>query len=339
MWKLDLPSNDTIQWYKKAMLPGLVNRIINSGLPQEVKNILLPTTIPLKRYISELEGLLIEPPNESKSRQDRLMSLIENLPSYKLFPYLLADLRQALVKVFDYEGQISKSAYKSYYLTHRQGKFTCTYCNRGYTITIVSRAQRARGYKVGRNDSERIARPHLDHWYAKADYPLLSLNIFNLIPSCPVCNSAVKGKSKFDVTTHIHPYLTTEAEPAFRFKLESNPENNTDFPFIVGIDDSKSSEKERRTIEDLCLREVYAYHGMLEAKDIYDWRIENNYVYLKDLFSGVLKKYDRGTEDVYRMFFGTEYVKDKNLDRPFSKLKRDILFQYGLIDENGIFIN
>lgn len=100
MWKLDLPSNDTIQWYKKAMLPGLVNRIINSGLPQEVKNILLPTTIPLKRDISELEGLLIEPPNEPKNRQDRLMSLIENLPSYKLFPYLLANLRQALVKVF-----------------------------------------------------------------------------------------------------------------------------------------------------------------------------------------------------------------------------------------------
>ncbi len=26
----------------------------------------------------------------------------------------------------------------------------------------------------------------------------------------------------------------------------------------------------------LCLKAVYAYHGMLEAKYIYDWRIENN---------------------------------------------------------------
>lgn len=340
MWRLEPPSDDTIQWYKNTLLPGLVNRVLNSRLPEEVKDILLPAIIPLKdRDTSELEGLLTDPPVRSKKRQDRLMKLIADIPPYKWFTYLLADLRQALVKIFDYEGQISESTSRSYYLTHRQGRFTCTYCNRSYIITIVSRAQRARGNKIGKNNDERIARPHLDHWYNKADYPLLSLNIFNLIPSCPVCNSAIKGRANFDVTTHIHPYLTAKPEPDFRFRLESNPEINSDFPFIVGIDDSGSSEKERRTIGDLCLREVYAYHGMLEAKDIYDWRIENNYVYLKDIFAGTLNKYHKTTEDIYRMFFGTEYVKDKNLDRPFSKLKRDILFQYGLIDENGDFID
>lgn len=340
MWKLDPPSKDIIQWYKNAMLPGLVKRVMNSGLPDDVKSILLPAVIPFKRDESELEGLLIEPPVESKQRQDRLMELIVGkFPIYENIRFLLANLKRELVNVFDYEGQISKSTSKSYYLTHWQGKYTCTYCNRSYTITVVSRAQRTRGHKIGKNDSERIARPHLDHWYDKADYPLLSLNIFNLIPSCPVCNSAVKGKTNFDVATHIHPYLTEKSEPDFKFRLESNSEKNSDFPFIVGIDDSKSSVAERNTIRDLCLKEVYAYHGMLEAKDIYDWRIKNNYDYLKSLFSGALKKYHKTTEDIYRMFFGTEYVMDKNLDRPFSKLKRDILIQYGLLDENGNFIN
>lgn len=338
MWKLDRPSVETINWYKDKMLPSLIERVQNSSLLPEVKNILLPTNIPFAHDTSVLEGLLIYPPIEAKDLNDHLINRIEKIPVYQVAPALLKVLRQKILEIFDYEGQISKSTSKSYYLTHRQGRFTCTYCNRNYTITVVSRAQRSHGYKIGKNDSERIARPHLDHWFDKADYPLLSLNLFNLIPSCPVCNSAIKGKTKFDLSTHVHPYLTDKDEPDFRFVLKPNRETNSDFPFIVGIDETTSSAKERKTIEDLCLKDVYAYHGMLEAKDIYDWRIKNSLDYLKDIFSGTMEKYRRSTEDVFKMFFGTEYATDNNLDRPFSKLKRDILIQYELLDKEGHFI-
>lgn len=337
MWKLDRPSAETINWYKGKMLSGLIDRVQNSSLLPEVKNILLPIRIPLTHDTSVLECLLTNPPVEAKMLNDYLMKKIEEILIYKKNPERLSTLRQEILDIFDYDGQISKSQSKSYYLTHRQGRFTCTYCNRNYTITIISRAQRSRGDKIGKNDDERIARPHLDHWFDKADYPLLSLNLFNLIPSCPVCNSAIKGKTKFDLSTHVHPYLTDKVEPNFRFVLKPNSEANSDFPFIVGIDETSSSAQERKTIEDLCLKDVYAYHGMLEAKDIYDWRIENSLEYLKDIFAGVMKKYRRSTEDVFKMFFGTEYDKNKNLDRPFSKLKRDILIQYGLLDSKGHF--
>ncbi|MCM1142737.1 MAG: hypothetical protein NC453_29545 [Muribaculum sp.] len=56
------------------------------------------------------------------------------------------------------------------------------------------------------------------------------------------------------------------------------------------------------------------------------------------MFRNLSAKYKRTTEEVFRMFFGTEYLPEKNLDRPLSKLKRDILIQIGLLDNNGNFI-
>ena len=58
----------------------------------------------------------------------------------------------------------------------------------------------------------------------------------------------------------------------------------------------------------------------------------------KDVVLGfnTLKEYGYTERDVYRMFFGTELDSTENLNRPFSKLKRDILTQLGVL-ENGHF--
>lgn len=341
MWHLTPPSKELINWYKETMLKGLKNRILKSKkLPDSVKEVLLPHRFPYKdRDTTIIEQLLTADPIRSKQLNDDLMKRINSLPDVFYRLSLIDSINKILENTFAYESEISGNKGRAYQLTHEQGRYTCTYCNRSYALTVVRTDTEQTlfpGYKRT-NDKNRIARPHLDHWFDKATNPLLSLNIFNLIPSCPVCNSSVKGSEHFSLNTHVHPYLYDKPEPPFRFVISPNPKSPR-FPFVVKIDELLCDIRERNMIESIALKDVYSYHGMLEAKDILDWSIENSPEYLRELFKNLSAKYRRTTEEVFRMFFGTEYLPQKNLDRPLSKLKRDILIQIGLLDINGKFV-
>ena len=336
MWKLSQPTIELIKWYKSEMLSGLRNRInSNDKLSAEVKSVFISNEIGDNNLIK----LLTATPQKSFILNNwlwRKISAIYNGLHEEEKASKLKEIKSNLLGVFDYENEISQKKRRSYYISHSLGSFTCPYCNRHYTITTVSGTKAASPRKM--KNGSRIARPHLDHWFDKSDFPMLSLNIFNLIPCCPVCNSSIKGKTEFMLDTHIHPYLYDKLEPPFRFKRIPNPEPKGLMSFIVDIDTSRCDEKEKRMVEDLALSEIYAYHGMLEAKDIMDWSIENSSDYINGLFKDALAMYKCSIEDVFRMFFGTEYLPEKNLDRPLSKLKRDILKQLGLLDSNGKFI-
>ena len=226
-----------------------------------------------------------------------------------------------LDKVFNYDDLNSAVAYE---VAKMKGRNTCTYCNRQYMFTI------------GQEDSNGVTRsktrPQFDHWFAHSHYPLLSLSFYNLIPSCPVCNSAAKGTSHYSLKTHIHPYATESSEPDFAFRPELKMDEKEgklrwNVKLVV-----KAGSKEERMIKDLMLEELYACHGPLELKDIMDFRMKNNPTYLKTLFEKVCRKYEkeRSINDVYRMMFGVERDPSKILDRPLGKFKRDILKREGI---------
>ncbi|MCM1142736.1 MAG: hypothetical protein NC453_29540 [Muribaculum sp.] len=280
MWHLTPPSPKLIKWYKDTMLKGLIDRILkNKDLPNSVKEILLPHRFPYRDYrdTTMLEQLLISDPVQSKQLNDKLMEQIRAVPEVFFGLSLVRGIDKILEKTFAYDSEISGNKGRAYQLTHEQGRYTCTYCNRSYALTVVrtdTEQPLFPGFKRT-NDTNRIARPHLDHWFDKAKNPLLSLNIFNLIPSCPVCNSSVKGSVHYSLSTHIHPYLYDKAEPPFRFVISPNDKSQR-FPFVVRINELLCDDKERKMIESLALKDVYSYHGMLEAKDILDWSIENS---------------------------------------------------------------
>lgn len=71
------------------------------------------------------------------------------------------------------------------------GVKVCPYCNRQYTTAYEGEA----------NDMKTTA--DADHYYPKVEYPILQMNIFNLIPSCGVCNSRMKGKKIKNTYTHM----------------------------------------------------------------------------------------------------------------------------------------
>ena len=227
-----------------------------------------------------------------------------------------------LYDVFDY-GLIKEEV--AYNLSLLKGRNTCTYCNRQYTFTVGKVTEK--GKIVSK------VRPQFDHWFAHRQYPLLGLSFYNLIPSCSVCNSSVKGSAHYSLKTHIHPYTNPDSDPDFKF-----------VPTLEYMDTLHASEwsvllcrkrngKEDKTITDLALDEIYEKHGPLEVKDIMDFEIKNNPTYLKTLFDKVCvdlgMKYSR--EDIFRMIFGVEADIEKTLDRPLSKLKRDVLEWLGIV--------
>lgn len=92
----------------------------------------------------------------------------------------------------------------------------------------------------------------------------MSLNIYNLIPCCSICNSSIKGNTLFSLDTHVHPYLdSTPEEPDFQFnyKLEKDLTYSVICVNIAGI-------KEQNMLKAFEIEKLYEYHGELEVKDI-----------------------------------------------------------------------
>lgn len=223
-----------------------------------------------------------------------------------------------LEKIFDYDKIISGKKKVSYELALILDRNTCTYCNRLYTITVVKNATANGG----------ISRPQFDHWYSKKRYPILALSFYNLIPSCSVCNSTIKGDTDFQLPTHYHPYIDSFlSEFSFSYHHESVIVNNVTIKYPTG------SLKAERTLKEFKVEEIYNGHSMLELKDLIELKKKYSDNYLETLFKDVFKRLSMHPEEAYRFLFGSEYDDDNFHKRPFSKFKKDIIAELKLIEK------
>lgn len=327
MWHLDPISTTLKNWYKVKMLKGLATRVWSE--PALAAH-LMPGG---STDFSILEHLLLDKPNDLFDLNNRLMPLL--IPGYN--DAELEDYQKALNKnrdrsvierqlvdkyrptfdliidTFDYHGQLSVNKSRSYHLTKNIGHNACVYCNRQYAFNIEKDG--------GKNDDSRFARPALDHWFPKSVYPLLSLSIHNLIPSCTVCNSSAKGDTIFRLTTHVNPYTTASNDPGWHFDYK---------PAVGGgwevLLKDYADQKEEETAKAFFLKEAYQEHADLELNETIELAIQNGGSYVPTLIKHVISNVKGASvEDAYRLLFGTEYDLGKQDKRPFSKLKRDIL--------------
>lgn len=338
MWKLNTVGASVLYQYAKELLPDLKERIKNgvkSGsftlCPNDIK-VLIPDYGTPSEDDSVLLDLLTLEPKELEKHCTNLMSAIIQGYNVNEFQIYLENFQKknltgiekgivdkykdkltALENIFDYEGQISHNADRSYWLARMKGTNACTYCNRQYTFTIEE-------YESS-NKTEHIARPELDHWFCKQLFPLMSLSFYNLIPCCHTCNSSVKSNTIFSLSTHVHPYLQQDGNPKIHFQQKL-----TSLGWSVVIKRKKGS-REDRMVEDFKLNEIYRYHGPLEVKDLIEFNSSFSPGYLSLLYKKVLKEAygNKSQSEVYRMLFGTEYNPNDFGARPLSKLKYDIL--------------
>jgi len=231
-----------------------------------------------------------------------------------------------LRKLFNYDSWISADKVFSYSLSKVKKTNACPYCNRQYTLTIEQNDN------VG-NVTQRIAKPHFDHWYPQETFPLLALSFYNLVPSCTVCNSSIKGAEVMSAAKYIHPYAQIKGyEPRFKFRVLFKGDKD-----YMLYETHSTDEREERMKRAFFIEDVYKYHEGLEVGDLVKMQREHSNTYLKKLMRNVLKDMTPklSMREVVRMAFGTEIDAAHLNDRPMSKLKKDLLEQFHIIDENG----
>ncbi len=329
MLQLEKPSQTVRDDYFRKLKPALIKRI-KFGEPHDGTGVVLKDST---------KAVLLPDWNEDNPQQtNRLKELLTSEPAdlvtleqtikneFAQLPEAERPSDKDLETILGYKAVFdSRSKSKAFWLAKAVGKNTCVYCNRHYVFTVE------RGDGTVKED--RIARPVFDHWFAKSKHPLLSLSLFNLIPSCSVCNSSVKGSDDYTLATHIHPYVHEDGHPEFTFIV--SPAAKKEMMWEVKLD-AASGSKEERTINDLCLNEQYTMHGRTEVNDLIEFKQKYPMGYLKQLMHDVLKDAAKNghtltIDEVYRMLFGTEFQQGKYLDRPLSKMKYDILHDMGVL--------
>jgi len=161
-------------------------------------------------------------------------------------------IRKNLNSIFNYKGfnEGTKLSNGEKWNRHRfitsLGIKVCPYCNRQY---ITSYEGEADGMKTTAD---------ADHYYPKVEYPILQMNIFNLIPSCGVCNSRMKGKKN---KKHLYPYEDPSDSLIFNIPLEASER-------VLEITiDTKKSERAETSVEVFKLDKVYQAH-LDEASEV-----------------------------------------------------------------------
>lgn len=331
MWKLNIDKSFETE-YVNMMLPGLLSRVKNwkgkTSSYKSFRSALLPDWNLVHPVETEtLKQLLIAKPSDAHALNERLMKkLVDGYSEANLtqntLPKKYRRRLRTLICIFDYDGAIGNSKSKSYWLAKHIGRNSCTYCNRQYTLTVS-----------GKNNDERITRPAFDHWFPKSRFPLLSLNLYNLIPCCAVCNSGAKGDKVFQLTKFVHPYEQKDDDPKFKFVPAIADKNKGEWTVVLDRDKVAHPEVDN-TIKAFELDEIYNMHGPLEVKEMMEFAQAYSNTYLLQIYNQMKKDFGAvafSQEDVYRILFGTESVPAKFLDRPLSKMKHDILEYLGII--------
>jgi hypothetical protein len=222
-------------------------------------------------------------------------------------------LNSKLKKLFNYENSFSKidysnKNYRAYNLAENLNINTCVYCNRLYTKTVIK--------------PKKVTRPEFDHWFPKSIYPLLSLSFFNLIPSCHVCNSGVKGSREFDLNDYIHPYVDNLIGIRFSYIYKTGLKS---YEFNVKY----SNEKEMNTVQAFKIKEIYKTHED-EIKDLVTIKKVYSDTYLSKL-KKLLGSSVVSEAEIYRLAFGVYINESDFVKRPLSKMKRDLLNELNII--------
>ena len=246
-------------------------------------------------------------------KPDRLIQISNHLNPFIDFS---SDIRKGIEYVFSYDIFIkkAKTRFDAYKLADSLDVRTCTYCNRNYTNTVI------------RKNGEKLTRPQFDHYFDKASHPVIAISFYNLIPSCSICNSSIKGTHKMTLSDYMHPYIDNNSND-IRFTYKYSLESKSGLRIKVK---TPLASKASNTVEAFAIEEVYNSHTG-ELLDLIKTRQYFSDKYLSILSSNLLRDVIVSKEDLYRIVFGTEYDSINFMNRPFSKFKSDILKELGII--------
>lgn len=316
----------------------------------------------IKKYHEEL--LIGRPPALRKVRNN-----IESAKS-KIHKdeYQKEGVKNRLTSIFNYNAFVDSYLPKwgAYKLVQLLDTRACAYCNRLFTFTL-DKVDSARTFnktkdnkvkrKILKNITSSKTRPELDHFYPKAKFPYLALAIYNLVPSCHICNSNLKGSRNVDFDKLINPFeddfdeiirlkacLRNEADiqkmidngkligsvkDYFGTQLFSGKLESFDIKFDrVNLQDTVNNEKAEKHIDLYALEELYDMHKD-HASRIIKNAIRHGEASAKDIFSRHKGLFHSECEAKSAIL--SAEGDPNNINRfPLSKLAIDIARDFGI---------
>lgn len=190
----------------------------------------------------------------------------------------------------------------------------CPYCNRQYITSFEKK-------------DKKWSTADMDHYYPKAIFPLLSMNLYNMIPSCAICNSRLKlNKVKEREQIHLHPYTDSSNCVRFAVKLDT-------FDALYRIEKKdmqielmqiQEQKKSKNSLNIFKLKEIYKEHTdcayeIVSKMNTYSEK-EYNRIFNKD-YPNIFSSY----EELEHCMF--DFLEKDYLDAPLVKMKKDIYKQ------------
>lgn len=188
---------------------------------------------------------------------------------------------------------------------------TCPYCNMHYTLYT----ERTAGY-------DKLAKFQFDHFYPKTSYPVLSMSLYNLIPSCAICNH---GKSKTTLSLDFHPYHS-DISKKYKFRLH-DPLNlylGQRTVDVIDVDLIANPGNSQQDIDEFSkafnLKTLYQRHCDV-AQEIFDKAYEHPYYSNPDNFKWLS---NCQPDYIMRLWMGT-YISEQDIHkRPMTKFIQDL---------------
>lgn len=305
------------------------NNIVNDNPKNYLIDEILNKKINLKLLsdlIKATKGTLLEnTKNIFIAKPSDLRKYIEYFDKYYSSELSKKEVKERILNCFYYSKYSKWNAYQlANNLSENSSIKVCPYCNRNY-ISVYSQ----------QNETGRT-RMKFDHYYDKATYPYLALSFYNLIPSCNVCNSDLKGSKNFYINKHIHPYEDNLEDLKFKLKIKNVSFINAkskDYEIDLNIDDFNNLTDLRSKVENhnktFKITKLYNFH-----KDITNEIINKFYVYNEDRINEIYNSFDGklfdSKNEVKAMIFGS--LLSDNI-KPFSKLTEDIIEDLVLINK------
>lgn len=189
----------------------------------------------------------------------------------------------------------------------------CPYCGQQYFSVVKNK------------DDAIIAEATFDHYFDKATYPFLALNLYNLIPVCKNCNTSFKSTRPEKV---INPHFKA-LENNIRFKIVNHQISNyleeEELDLIVeNLAVGQDFDLVENHLDVLCIKDRYKYYQGIIRSIIYKRQSYEN-GRIKELINLMDDMGFNITEQEIENMLINQDIFGEN--EPFQKFKKDIWIQ------------
>lgn len=266
------------------------------------------------------EKLILAPFEDLKKIHDRI-----NINADKIFIDLVKDsngeVKRTIKKQWGTLYQLYDKFVKKNFntqLVQKYGIKCCPYCNENY---IINR-------KKGKDKTYAMAQ--LDHFYPRDKFPIFSISLYNLIPSCATCNH-IKSTNEIGVSLHDHTRDFSHLHITYTPKSSGWIDNAEEIELLFRYDkrDYHFQEDMEKNLEIMGIKSSYCTHTdyvqeLLKKAQIYGKAMRNNLLNdFPELF--------HSDDELVRIIFSNYIDKKDALKRPLSKLTQDLLKELKII--------